>query len=157
MEEKILIALDDSQNAIRTVEFITRIFSPGGKDFVLFSIVPDMAALCDMNSPELTPYFLSQDHSFMEIREQKRNALLSVLENAKNILTDAGFDPNRIHIKIQDKKKGIARDIIDEAYSGYTLIAMGRRGLSGVEEFLFGSVSQKVIHTVKGVSVLIVN
>ncbi len=157
MEEKILVALDDSPSARRTVEFMTRILTPDQKNIVLFSVVPDMAALCDMNSPELTPYFLSQNYNLMEIKEQKRRALLSVLETAKNVLTESGFEEGQLQIKIQDKKRGIARDIIDEACSGYTLVVMGRRGLSGVEEFLLGSVSQKVLHTVKDISVLIVN
>lgn len=69
----------------------------------------------------------------------------------------AGFDNDRIRLKVQAKKRGIARDIIEEAHSGYSIVVMGRRGLSGVQEFLLGSVSQKVIYSVKDISVLIVN
>ncbi len=36
------------------------------------------------------------------------------------------------------------------------VIGLGRRGLSGLKKFFLGSVSQKVLHAVKDISVLIV-
>jgi len=157
MGQKMLIALDDSRNAMRTIEFITQAFSPAEHDITLFSVLPDTAAVCDMNSPELTPYFLSRQSCFRQIEAQKKQLVHEALKQAKDILINAGFDNDRIHLKVQGKQAGIARDIIEEAHCGYSLIVMGRRGLSGVQEFILGSVSQKVIHSVKDISVLIVN
>ncbi|MGD9017247.1 MAG: universal stress protein, partial [Desulfobacterales bacterium] len=59
MSQKILIAMDDSENAMRAVTQVANTFS---KDTLvtLFSVLPDTATLCDMNSPELTPLFRSQ-------------------------------------------------------------------------------------------------
>jgi len=157
MGQKILVALDDSRNAMRTIEFITKTFSPAENDVTLFSVLPDTAALCDMNSPELTPYFLSQQSSFCQLEERKKQLVNEALKQARDILVKAGFDKDLVHLKVQAKKKGIARDIIEEARSGYSIVVMGRRGLSGVQEFMLGSVSQKVIHGVKDISVLVVN
>ncbi len=157
MEQKILVALDDSRNAMRTIAFIVKTFSPAENDITLFSVLPDIAALCDMNSPELTPYFLSQHSSFNQLEMQKKQRIDEALQQAKDILVKAGFENDRIHLKIQQKKRGIARDIIEEALCGYAIVVLGRRGLSGVQEFILGSVSQKVIHSVKDISVLIVN
>jgi nucleotide-binding universal stress UspA family protein len=157
MGQKILVALDDSSNAMRTIELITMTFSPTDKDITLFSVLPDIAALCDMNSPELTPYFLSQHSNFCQLEARKKQLVNDTLKQAKEVLVKAGFDKDRIHLKVQAKKIGIARDIIEEAHSGYSIVVMGRRGLSGVQEFILGSVSQKVIHGVKDISVLIVN
>jgi nucleotide-binding universal stress UspA family protein len=50
----------------------------------------------------------------------------------------------------------VARDIIEEAKSGYGVVVLGRRGLSGIKEFFLGSVSNKVVTTVKDVSVFVV-
>ena len=157
MGQRILVALDDSSNAMRTIEFITKTFSPSENDITLFSVLPDTAALCDMNSPELTPYFLSQQGSFCQLEERKKQRVNESLKQAKDILVGAGFDESRICLKIQVKKRGIARDIIEEAHCGYSIVIMGRRGLSGVQEFILGSVSQKVVHSVKDLSVIIVN
>jgi nucleotide-binding universal stress UspA family protein len=157
MGQKILVALDDSRNAMRTIEFIAKTFSQSENELTLFSVLPDTATLCDMNSPELTPYFISQQNSFCQLEEQKKLLIQEALKKAKDILVSAGFSPDRIHMKIQVKKRGIARDIIEEAHSGYAIVVMGKRGLSGVKEFMLGSVSQKVIHGVKDISVVIVN
>ncbi len=157
MEQKILVALDDSSNAMRTVEFIIKTFSPKGCKITLFSVLPGTAAICDMNSPELTPYFISQQSIFCQLEDQKKQLITEALKKAKNLLVEAGFDEKRIKIKIKPRNKGIARDIIAEASAKYSLVIMGRRGLSGVKEFLLGSVSQKVLHSIKDVSVLIVN
>jgi nucleotide-binding universal stress UspA family protein len=50
----------------------------------------------------------------------------------------------------------IARDIIAEAQAGYEAVVMGRRGLSAIAEFFIGSVSQKVLHGTKDLSVILV-
>jgi nucleotide-binding universal stress UspA family protein len=157
MGKKILVALDDSSNAMRTIEFITQTFSPSENDITLFSVLPDTAALCNMNSPELTPFFLSQQSSFSQLEERKKQLVNEALNQARDVLIKAGFDRDRISLKVQVKKRGIARDIVEEARGGYSIVVMGRRGLSGVQEFILGSVSQKVIHGVKDISVLIVN
>ena len=157
MAQKILVALDDSSNAMRTVEFIAKIFSPSENDITIFSVIPDTAALCDINSPELTPYFLTQHSSFSQLEMQKKQLIEVALKQAKEVLVQSGFDPDRIHLKIQTRIRGIARDIIEEAHEGYGIVVLGRRGLSGVQEFILGSVSQKVIHSIRDISVLIVN
>lgn len=63
MSQKILIAFDDSENAMRAVDYVARYLA---KDchVTLFSVVSDTAALCEMNSPELIPYFKAQQDSF---------------------------------------------------------------------------------------------
>jgi nucleotide-binding universal stress UspA family protein len=60
-------------------------------------------------------------------------------------------------VKIINKKKGVARDILEEAQEGFDLIVLGRRGLSGVRDFFLGSTSNKVFNGAKDISVLIVN
>ena len=42
MGQKILVALDDSMNAMRTIAFITQTFSPSENDITLFSVLPDI-------------------------------------------------------------------------------------------------------------------
>ncbi|MBW1828684.1 MAG: universal stress protein, partial [Deltaproteobacteria bacterium] len=72
------------------------------------------------------------------------------------ILMQAGFEEGNIQSKVENSKKGVARDIINESKTGYGTVVLGRRGLSGVQEFFLGSVSNKVINSVKNVSVFVV-
>jgi nucleotide-binding universal stress UspA family protein len=156
MAKKILVAFDDSENAMRAVEFIATSFTKE-KEITLFSVLPDTIAICDMNSPSLTPYFISKQSEFCALEDQKKELVDEALQKAKEILLNAGFKENNIIIKAQTKKKGVVRDIISEANSGYDTIVLGRRGLSGIKEFIFGSVSQKVLHLTKDISVIVVD
>jgi len=156
MGNKILVAFDDSKNALRAVAFVAETFNPDNK-ITLLSVLQDTAALCEMNSPELTPYFVSQQDSFCVLEDKKKSLVEGAIENAKSFLMNAGFKPENISIKLVPKKKGIAGDIVNEAKSGYDIIVLGRRGVSSVKDFLFGSIAQKVLNLAKDVSVLIVN
>jgi len=156
MENKLLVAFDDSENAMRAVEYIAKHFATDSK-ITLFNIAQDTAALCDMNSPALTPYFKSQQSAFCTLEEKKKSLVDSALQKARTKLIAAGFEDKNITIKAEIKKKGVARDIVKEAQSGYITIVLGRRGQSGIKDFLLGSVSQKVFHLVKDISVLVVN
>ena len=88
MEKKILLAIDDSENARRAVEFVANFFAPDNK-ITLFNVIPDTAALCAMNSPELTPYFTSQQSSFCLLEEKKKKLVNEAMQKAKRILLDA--------------------------------------------------------------------
>jgi len=156
MPNRILVAFDDSENALRAVEYVADRFTRENQ-ITLFSIVPDTAALCDMNSPSLIPYFMEKQAVFCGLEDQKKELVDEAMLRAKDILLKAGFDEKNIALKVQTKKKGVARDIIDEARSGYDTIVVGRRGLSGVKDFIFGSVSQKLLHLAKDVSIIVVD
>jgi len=156
MDKKILVAIDDSENAMRAVEFVANFFTPDNK-ITLFNVIQDTAALCEMNSPELTSYFISQQRSFCILEEKKKELVNEALQKARKILMDAGFEENNITIKSDIKNSGVARDIIKEARAGYNAVVLGKRGLSGIKDFVLGSVSQKVFHSAKDMSILVVD
>jgi nucleotide-binding universal stress UspA family protein len=156
MGQKILIAFDDSENALRAVKYVARTFSPDNH-VTLFSVLQDTAALCDMNSPELTPYFKSQQQAFCALEDKKKDLVSTALAKAAEILRQAGFEVENIAIKTEPKKKGIARDIAEEARSGYDLVVLGRRGISSIKDFFLGSISQKVLSLAQESATLIVS
>jgi nucleotide-binding universal stress UspA family protein len=156
MGQRILVAFDDSENAMRAVEFITESFTKEHR-ITLFSVIPDTPAICDMNSPSLTPYFISKQAEFCALEDQKKELVNEALQKAKEVLLKAGFDKRNITIKLETRQKGIARDILNEAHSGYDTIVLGRRGLSGIREFVLGSISQKVLHSARDMSVIVVD
>jgi len=80
------------------------------------------------------------------------------MKKAEQALVVGGFASKDIAIKVRNKKVGIARDILKEAQHGkYDTLVIGRRGLSGIKQFLFGSVSNKVVQLAKNVSVIVVD
>lgn len=156
MTQAVLIAVDDSENALRAVAYVARNFTPD-QHVTLFNVLVDSAAICKMESPELTPLFKSQQTHFCALEDKKRELVSAALEKGEKILLDAGFRQDHIHLKQEPKKAGVARDILAEAGEGYDLVVVGRRGLSGVKEFFLGSTSQKIFNGARDVSVLIVN
>ena len=156
MDQKILVAFDDSENAMRAVEFVAKNLNTASH-VTLLSIVQDTASLCEMNSPELIPYFKSQQSNFCLIEDKKKELVEKAMAKAKDMLLGAGFDIKSIELKISPKNRGVARDIIEESQSGYDILVLGRRGLSGIKEFFLGSISQKVFSMSKDISVIIVN
>ena len=156
MGKKLLVAFDDSKNAMRAVEFVANYFAPDSQ-VTLFNVIPDTAALCEMNSPELTPYFTSQQDSFCRLEEKKKALVVKAQKDATQILIAAGFEEKNLSVKSETRQSGVARDIIKETRSGYDVIVLGRRGVSGIKDFILGSVSQKVFNLAKDISVLVVN
>jgi nucleotide-binding universal stress UspA family protein len=156
MEKRILVAMDESANALRAAQFVAQSFTPDHQ-VVLFHVVMDTPTVCSINSPELTPLFMQHQISFCSIEEKKKELVGKAMSEAKMLLTQAGFPEKNISQRMEKRKKGIARDIIAEAKTGYHAVVMGRRGLSGVAEFFIGSVSQKVLHGTKDLSVILVS
>ena len=156
MKKNILMALDDSENAMSAVEALADTFTPDHK-ITLFSVIQDTAAVYEMYGPELTPHLTSVRSEFCSLDHMKKELMNQAQQKAREILVQAGFAEENIKLKVENVKNGIARDIIDEAKSGYNTIVMGRRGLSGIKEFFLGSVSNKVVSSVKDVSVFLVD
>ncbi len=156
MGQKILVAFDDSENAMRAVEHLANNFKPD-TTVTLFSVLLDTAGICQMDSKELTPYFRSQQSAFCTLEDKKKELVQEAMKKAKRILVNSGFDESNIRTKLEPKKKGVGRDIAAEAKEGYDMIIMGRRGLSGIKEMFLGSVSQKVISLAKDISVSVID
>lgn len=155
MGKKILIALDDSENAMRAVDFVAEGFTKDSQ-VTMFSVLQDTETLCAMNSPELTPYFRTEQEAFCSLEDKKKQLIEKAAATGRQCLINAGFDAGRVNVKAEKRSKSVAREIIAEADSGYDVVVIGKKGISAIQEFFFGSVSQKVLHGVKNASVLIV-
>jgi len=99
MAKHILIASDDSDNALRAIVFVGSHMS-NDCDVTLYSVVPDTETLCSMKSPELTSYFLEQQSAFCALEDKKKELLSAVLKKGRQHLIDCGFDGNRVTIKL---------------------------------------------------------
>jgi nucleotide-binding universal stress UspA family protein len=85
-------------------------------------------------------------------------AVETFLERAVGRLEKAGLRPDRISTKTVSGVASRAKAIIEEANNGgYGTIVVGRRGLSRVEEFFMGRVSNKVMQLAKEMAVWVVS
>ncbi|MCF8110746.1 MAG: universal stress protein [Desulfobacteraceae bacterium] len=156
MAKNVLIAFDDSENAMRAVNFAAEHLARD-ENIILFSVLEDSQSMCEMNSPELTPYFKSEQQAFCTLEDKKRELVEKAIEAARRSLIDSGFEPDQVKTKTQKRRASVAKDILAEAESGYDAVIIGRRGVSAIQDFLFGSVSQKVLHGIKNAAVVTVS
>jgi nucleotide-binding universal stress UspA family protein len=142
-EKKILVPLDGSDRAMNTVRYIAKIdpFLPMHIVlFHIFSSVPE--GYWDLEKDPRSTSTVRQVKSW-EVEQRKRIKQFMVM--AEQYLLKAGFPSARINIKIQNRKKGIARDIIREARNGYEAVVTRRRGMTGLRGIVLGSVATKLI------------
>ena len=135
--KNILIAVDDSANARRAVEYVGQILggSPGFK-VMLLHIVPE---------PE-EDYFPDSEQQSQWLA-QYRKKMKKCLERYQGILLDHGFTDEDVSIQmIQRFCPSMAECILIERKNvRYDTIVVGRQGLSRSEEFLFGSISSTIV------------
>ena len=156
MGKNLLIAFDDSENAMRAVKSVAASFDRDSR-VTLFHVAQDAGALCRMNSPGLTPLFKHEQSEFCTLEDKKRELVEDAFKSAREVLVGSGFKAERITFKHETSRRGVARDIINEASQNYDVLVLGKRGISGIKDFLFGGTTQKVISHVDNVSVFIVN
>jgi len=154
---KMLIAIDNSDYAIKVVNYVASSVKPT-VNLTLFCVLPTMSSNLEKMEKDLQQPLFSE--KVVELRwmvdEEKKKAE-SRIKECWTILKNAGFSDNTVEVKMQKKVVGIARDIIAETEKGkYDTIVVGRRGLSATASFVLGSVSNKIVQNIKNCTVWIV-
>ena len=146
--KNILIAVDPSENAMRAVKYTA----------IMLKNTPDCSVtLLNIIRNPLRDHFASKDQWEKACEDTVRKGR-EALEKARDVLIDSGIDSSAISIKVVEaKKSSIASEIMKvQEEGGFGTVAVGRRGVTKEEEFLFGSVSNKVVHYARNCTVWVV-
>lgn len=152
-ENKILVALDGSEKAFRTIEYLCS-FKPFLKKkivlYTVFNAVPD--CYYDMNEP-----FNQVNISSVRAWETAcKTKLEEFMQKARMMLIAAGFAPETIIIALEKMNKGTARDILSKAQEGYFALVTRRRGTaSSLLPIIMGSVSTKLVEKAVTIPILL--
>ena len=146
--KNILIAVDASDNARRAVSYVGQLLGglPGFKVTILH-VVPEPEADYFPSSTQreewLTQHILRMD---------------ALLEDYRQLLIKNGFDPENVTVRAPlGYCPSMAACILSERdKSKSSTIVVGRQGLSRSEEFLFGSISSKVVNHARNCTVWVV-
>jgi len=100
----------------------------------------------------------SEDLMGEHFGEKEPSRLLSVLQQAKDMLVENRFIPDNIEIKlITEPYPTVADGIIEEFKKGnFNMVVIGRKKKSKAEEFVLGDVSIKLVRALEGTAVLVV-
>lgn len=72
------------------------------------------------------------------------------------MLIGSGFNLDSVHIRITERQKGIARDLMDEAQKGYEALLIRRRGSArSLLPLALGSVSTKLVKKTTSLPILV--
>ena len=153
-KKKILVPVDGSDRALNTVRYVARVDPFRNMDIVLFHVfssVPE--GYWDL---EKDPGSTSTVRQVKSWEVQQRKNMEKFMEKASQVLLKVGFSSESITIKIQNRKKGIARDIIREARNGYVAVVTRRHGLTGLRRIVLGSVAAKLVEKLTFIPLILV-
>jgi nucleotide-binding universal stress UspA family protein len=157
MPQKVLVAMDESENSMKAVDFVAKTFAAACR-VALLSVLRPVDLLCEMDASALKGFLASHYPDYCrEVDARKEAALKSALSAARQRLIDAGFGAENVTVLLKTMRTDVALEIIEASRDGYDVIVLGRRGLSPVKGFFLGSVSQKVLNGANNIPVLIVN
>jgi nucleotide-binding universal stress UspA family protein len=157
---KILMCLDTSEGAMAALSHLADVLGTSKtSEITLFHAVTEFHKfkkfVREIFSSEADKKAIERiDHEL----EQAAKLLEPSFDKARLALISRGVDPAVIRQKIVPGGNNAAQAIMDEAEKGeYDTIVVGRRGLSKVEEFVMGRVSNRVIHMAKDRTVWVVS
>ena len=146
--KNILIAVDESENARRAVLYVAQLLE-GVKGF-------RVTILHVINEPE-EDYFPTTDEKEKWLSQYKKKAD-KMLEDYRQILLQRDFDQSAVSVRSTLRYcPSMAQCILEERdETEYSTVVVGRQGLSRSEEFLFGSVSSKIVNYARNCTVWVV-
>jgi nucleotide-binding universal stress UspA family protein len=148
VNRNILIAVDGSHNAQRAVTYVGKLLG-GIKGF-------KVTVLHIIREPDDDHFAEGADKN--RYYDEYRHRVVDMLEKYRNILIDAGFNPEDVSTRSTIRySHSMAECILAERdNTEHSTLVVGRSGLTHKEEFLFGSVSGKIVRTAKNCTVWVV-
>ena len=146
--KNILIAVDESENACRAVSYVGQLMA----DVKGFKVI----ILHVIRQPE-EDYFATSTEKEKWFSQYKLK-VDAMLEDYRQMLIHAGFDIEDVSIRSTIRYcPSLAECILAERDKmKCSTIVLGRHGLSRSEEFLFGSVSSKIVNHARDCTVWVV-
>jgi nucleotide-binding universal stress UspA family protein len=152
-DQKILVLVDGSERSFKTIQNIGCVKPFIGGKIVIYHVFTGMPeGMLDLEKQPVNKGPIDQIEHW---KSHKRKDIEIFMEQAKQALITAGFSQDAVEIKIANRDKGIARDILTEARQGYDAVAMGRRGMGRVEGIAVGSIAGKLISKLSFVLLMI--
>ncbi len=143
-KNKLLVALDGSQKAFKTIKYLCSFKPFLKKELVLINIITKVPeCYYDLKKDPFSYNASSRVHAW---ELGYRAEMEDFMGKAKTMLIAAGFKSEAISSIIAERNKGIARDIMDEARKGYDALLIRRRGNAKLLlPLALGSVSTKLV------------
>ena len=147
-DRHVLVAIDTSENAKRAVLYVADFLGgvPGFR-VTLLSIVSEPSE----------DYFETDEERKTWIEKQSSESEKLLLKY-REVLIQSGFSEEKVVVRVEVINCPSIGDCILEEQKrlGCCTIVVGRRGISKKEEFLYGSTSNRILHSGKNCAVWVI-
>lgn len=149
--DKVLVAMDSSDNSLKAVTHAGQMFNHGKNTFTLFHAIRGISVSME-GMEDIFPESYRQ-----RLLEDAESEIRPALKRGELALIKMDIAPDRITTKIVTGVRSRAAVIVEEATKGgYGTIIVGRRGVSEVADFSMGRVTNKLTQLAKDQSLCIV-
>lgn len=155
-KQNILVAMDPSEQAMRTVQYLASFMPPEDTRVVLCHVFkPNRYRNWGLHKD---PVFSDQVAAGMRSwRDQEQREIEKVFEQAREVLLKAGFKDENVTEKVKDLQVGVAKDIMAETESGdFHGVMVGRRGMSPLKDLVLGGSAHKLLSNLQDVPLCVV-
>lgn len=146
--QRIIIAIDDSPRSLNAVAYVANIAGHLAE-----------VQLCLLHVyPEPPPDYYQSGASLDEYKTEQEERAKMLFAQARKILQSQGISPEAIctHCRIAGQQSISAAILELQMQENYGTIVVGKRGISKAEEFLFGSISNALIHNGRDIAVWVI-
>ena len=152
--QKILLPLDGSKRSFETIRHLAAMKPFQRYQVVLFHVFNSIPE-CYLDIAKEPKSVKTVPHARVWEIEQ-RKSIVATMAKARHLLLQAGFQKELIKVVISNRKRGIARDIVHEAYDRYAAVIIRRRGSGAIRSLVMGSVATKLIESITFAPLLVI-
>ncbi|HWR58002.1 MAG TPA: universal stress protein [Thermodesulfovibrionales bacterium] len=156
---KILIAIDGSESALKAVDYVGHQFSgTQGLRITLLHVLPYVPTSLWDDGHILTRQEIEDRKKLFDSWARSQQLKLEpIFRSATDVLVRLGISPEQIETKGVSDSADAAQSILEEARDGgYRTLVLGRRGLSPAKRIFMGSVTSKIINHGAGIAICVV-
>ncbi len=146
--QRIIIAIDGSERSLHAVDYVAS----------LANRLPELS-LCLLHIyPEPPPGYYKTGSTLDQYQQEQQEKAGHLFLQALQIFERYGMSHDQIVSRCEMATgQTISGAILElQTKEGYGTIVVGKRGISKAEEFLFGSISNALIHNAKGIAVWVI-
>lgn len=145
--QKVLVAIDGSNRSIQTVKYIAGLKGLSNAEVHLFHVFHHIPESHYDLARE--PSSINMMSSLISWEQHQRRQIEHHMKKCRDILLAADFHPQRVKTIINNRRRGIARDIIAMAETNYDTVFIRRRGMTKLAGIVMGSVAFKLLDGVR--------
>lgn len=142
--KRILLAVDGTAGSMATVRYVSEALRAARVEICIYHVISRVPEVFwDLGND---PGWSEQIEVIRDYQRKQETAAADFVENAGQILIDAGRKPESVSTRIETKNEGIARDILTEARrGGYDVLILGRGQIASQPNMPLGGIASKII------------